>query len=568
MVNKKTLLIFIILISAIALVASFVVLKKEATTPPVLTLQEHLNKAKPGDVIEFSGKVIGPIITTVAGTADKPITLRGVDSALIKGESTGSKKGLTIFHDNYIIENIKIESFEKGLWIESASNVIVDNLTINDIGHEGVKIRRGSTYVTIKNTTVGNTGQTNPIYGQGFFVGDSSNNWLDIHTPDTSSYITFENCNSINAGSNGFDFKEGSSNIKVINSTVQNPAQVSFYTRANNIQFINATSIGNQSGNPAFKLYQVDVNKTRYGYNIELKAIKVDKHKGSIVRFHRKDIAKSSSLYNDYQANKNGISISADQAEFWGSSTIIAVSDASNFIENIFKNINTKNTSVNSNKNYIRVDYPKKLSTEKKKQSDNNILYIWLSLTVLIAILFSVLLLFKNRKKEEPEIKEEFRHGIYLMLDLKGSEHNISKLIESLETNLIDFLQKNNIHYSKNYQFILDGSEFLVNVPCKKNKHELEIIRITYHLCISFLKQNNCLGNNIVSFKLNGIDSGIKREDSGEEKKQKVKELIENEANTTLKNIVSLKEESINNMSAISEEEYDHLLGKYNDELE
>jgi len=303
------------------------------TEIPVLSLQEQLELAQPGGIIEFSGVSIGSIATYTAGTLENPITIRGIGNAVIQGDSIGSKKGLSIFHDNYIIENIKIENFQKGLWIESASNVTVDNLTIDNIGHEGVKIRRGSTYVTIRNTNVSNTGMTKEFTGESFYVGDSSDNWIDTNTPDTSSYITFENCTSINATSNGFDFKEGSFNIKVKDSTVQNAGDASFYTRANNVQFINTASIDNISGYPAFKLYQEDVNGVRYGYNIELKEIKVDNHLGPIVHFHRKDIAESSSLYDDYQASINGAMITADKSDFWGSSTKIDTTSSSAFIE-------------------------------------------------------------------------------------------------------------------------------------------------------------------------------------------------------------------------------------------
>jgi hypothetical protein len=272
------------------------------------SLQDQLNNAQPGDTIAFSGTQIGNFSTSVHGTASNPIVIRGLGTdAVIDGNGTGSGYGLKVLHNYYRLENFTIQNCKKGLYIENADHGKAKNIHIADIGQEAFKVKRNSNYWLFEGCSTLNTGLSGD-YGEGFYVGDASGNWAVSTEPDTPGYVTFLNCTAIDPINDGFDFKEGAHHIKAINCKVEwiNVTPLSthgnsgYYSRADDLQYINCSSKGNDSGGPAFKHFQTDVNGVRYGYRVELKEMLVQDHSGDAIHFHRNDIAETSVLYDDY----------------------------------------------------------------------------------------------------------------------------------------------------------------------------------------------------------------------------------------------------------------------------
>lgn len=344
---------FVFVIGVLTLIGLLPVLSSAAAENS-LGLQEKLDAANPGDIIVFSGVWHGPVSTKMHGESHKPITIRGENGAVIQGDDSDSGKGLTINHDYYILENFTIKTFQKGLWIDGASHGIAGNIVVEDTGHEGIKIRNGGRYWHLISCIAQNTGNSNgTLYGEGFYVGDASPNWAaGSELPDTSSYVIFSHCLALNTNNEGYDIKEGSHHIKIIDSgakwendsTDRGQGIAGVYSRGNHIQVSNFTVEGNHTGGPAFKLFQEDVAVTsaqkdecvlastcawlgvdgsddcksdnlscvRYGGQVELKGIVVKDQnetngqgvvmdqKCIALDFHRDDIVESSTLYKDY----------------------------------------------------------------------------------------------------------------------------------------------------------------------------------------------------------------------------------------------------------------------------
>lgn len=297
------------------------------------SLQDQLNNAQPGDVIEFSGTEQGVFQTKGHGTASNPIIIRGLGSdAVIEGNGIGSGYGLQVKHNYYRLENFTIRNCKKGLYIENADHGVATSIHIEDIGQEAFKVKRNSNYWLFEDCSTKNTGLSGD-YGEGFYVGDASSNWASSSQPDTPGYITFLNCTSIDPVNDGFDFKEGAHHIKVINGMVEwinvtpqsSHGNSGYYSRAEDLQYINCSSKGNGSGGPAFKHFQTDVNGVRYGYRVELKGLSIQDHSGDAIHFHRNDIAQTSVLYDDY-------SLQNVSGDLWYSS-VAPIEPAANFQE-------------------------------------------------------------------------------------------------------------------------------------------------------------------------------------------------------------------------------------------
>jgi uncharacterized protein YjdB len=273
------------------------------------SLQDQLNNAQPGDIIEFSGTQSGHFETTVHGTASNPIIIRGAGTdAVIDGGGTGSGYGLIIRHDYYRLENFTIRNCKKALYIENAHHGIARDVHMEDIGQEALKVKRNSSYWLFENCSTLKTGLSGD-YGEGFYVGDADSNWESTSQADTPHYITFLNCTATDPVNDGFDVKEGAHHVKLVNCAVNwvdvipksAHGNSGYYSRGDDIQYINCSIEGNTSTGPAFKHFQNDASDgNRYGYRIELKGISVKDHGGDAIHFHRNDIAQSSVLYDDY----------------------------------------------------------------------------------------------------------------------------------------------------------------------------------------------------------------------------------------------------------------------------
>ena len=171
-----------------------------------MTLQQRLNNALPGDVIEFCGEEL-PVKTVKSGLPTAPITIRGGDErAIIKG-SLQSGYCLSVTHDWYVFENFDVMNCKKGFVATAASHGILRGVTVQDTYEESYKFREASQYWLVESCTSRNAGLRG-IYGEGFYVGQASSNWIS-NIPDGSAYITFKDCTADDNANDGFDVKEG-----------------------------------------------------------------------------------------------------------------------------------------------------------------------------------------------------------------------------------------------------------------------------------------------------------------------------------------------------------------------
>jgi hypothetical protein len=251
-----------------------------AATITVTTLAQFtaaLSAVQPGDTIEFSGTIdtsSTKLATTRAGTSSAPITIRGVNNAVIKSRASYA---MEILHDYYRLSNFRIEgtagstsgSPGKGLVITSADHGVVDNVHIRCTDQEAFKIRNQSQYWLFTFCSARNTGLQND-YGEGFYVGQAASNWVG-DTPDASGYVTFFNCYTIDTYNDGWDIKEGAHHVKMINCTADYSGSVEppfdhargsdgWYIRADHIQVVKCSvkELGNTGAGYRFSNQTVD----------------------------------------------------------------------------------------------------------------------------------------------------------------------------------------------------------------------------------------------------------------------------------------------------------------------
>ena len=298
-----------------------------------------LSSVQPGDTILLSGNIASASVFTTknSGTAAAPITITGDGTAVITGENSGY--GVNITNDYYRLSNFTIKNFGKGLVIggttagSSGNHGIVDNVHVMDIQQEGFKIRTSSKYWLFTNCSARRTGQqsSSPKYGEGFYVGQAHSNWIG-GTPDECAYVTFYNCYTLDTYNDGWDMKEGSHHVKVINctadfsGTVEPPLKDSvgdagFFNRGDNCQYIKCAVKSLDNGAHGFDFGRYST----YGSNHEIKQSGVILGNASFANIL--SAVTGVKIYNDYTFTSTG--------SFWMSgSATVSFSDPAGFIEN------------------------------------------------------------------------------------------------------------------------------------------------------------------------------------------------------------------------------------------
>lgn len=236
-------------------------------------LTSALSAVQPGDTIVLSGTITSgtKFSTTRHGTAAAPITITGSGTAII--DSTANY-GLEILHDYYRLSNFQIKNPSKGIVIDNAEHGIVDNVHCMDIGQEAFKVRNQSRYWLFTFCSARRTGKSGN-YGEGFYVGQAASNWLN-GVPDACAYVTFFNCYTIDTRNDGWDIKEGSHHVKMVNCTADfsgpiEPAHnasvgsAGFYLRADNLQVIKCRTNELNNTDWAYRISNQTVNSVDYG---------------------------------------------------------------------------------------------------------------------------------------------------------------------------------------------------------------------------------------------------------------------------------------------------------------
>ncbi|MFL9484578.1 hypothetical protein ACI6Q2_17485 [Chitinophagaceae bacterium LWZ2-11] len=143
-------------------------------------LQTALNNAQPGDSIivangTYNGKFTVP--PTVNGTAENRIIVTSSRSAILDAGSTTTGYVLYLQGSYWTVRGMTIQNGLKGIMADGIHYTVIDSVKVNNIGEEGIHLRKFSTHNTIQNTEISNTGIKTPDYGEGVYLGSANSNW-------------------------------------------------------------------------------------------------------------------------------------------------------------------------------------------------------------------------------------------------------------------------------------------------------------------------------------------------------------------------------------------------------
>lgn len=196
-------------------------------------LHQALKTAIPGDeIIVAPGIYVGKLGSAsghgsswfnsdIDGTKDNPIILRSEsreDKAILCG-SRNTGNVLRITGDYWIIEDLFIESAQKGIMLDNSNYSIIRNCNVYNTGMEGIHLRDNSSYNLVENCSVVSTGTSTPDYGEGIYVGSAKNSWSTYGEKCDNNII--RKCTiGPNVAAESIDIKEGTSGTIVEECTL------------------------------------------------------------------------------------------------------------------------------------------------------------------------------------------------------------------------------------------------------------------------------------------------------------------------------------------------------------
>jgi hypothetical protein len=198
-----------------------------AVAPPVVTvstsaqLRTALDTAVPGSVIQLrDGTYTGAFRSARSGTKAAPITLRGSRAAVLTtGALTGAEPALIVSGKAWVIAGFTVRKSPTGIVLSDSDNSVIDDVAVTSVGARGIHLRRNSSYVTVRNALVSNTGLTKPGSGEGVYVGSARADWAAVtgsaSIPDRSDYARVEHTSFENTTAEGVDIREGTAGARV-----------------------------------------------------------------------------------------------------------------------------------------------------------------------------------------------------------------------------------------------------------------------------------------------------------------------------------------------------------------
>jgi hypothetical protein len=176
-------------------------------------LAAALADARPGQVIQLAdGTYPGEFTTTASGTAQQPIQLCGGRGAVIDGGSI--KGGYALHFDgaaHWRVNGFTIRNGQKGVMVDSGTDIGLQDLLVEDIGDEAVHLRKFSSGNVVRGLTIRRTGLRRDKFGEGVYVGSAQSNWATVtggSADGSNSNFILENTISATTAES-VDIKEG-----------------------------------------------------------------------------------------------------------------------------------------------------------------------------------------------------------------------------------------------------------------------------------------------------------------------------------------------------------------------
>ena len=176
-------------------------------------LLDALGTAVPGTVIALTdGTYDGEFTAEGSGSAAAPIWLCGSANAVLRGPGIAEGAVLRLQQATYWrLIGFTVRDGQKGVLADDVTDSILQDLTVSEIGNEGVHLRSGSSGNVLRGLTVSRTGLSKEQFGEGIYVGTARRNWCQVSgcEPDRSDRNVIVGNAISGTTAESIDIKEG-----------------------------------------------------------------------------------------------------------------------------------------------------------------------------------------------------------------------------------------------------------------------------------------------------------------------------------------------------------------------
>ena len=111
---------------------------------------------------------VNKFTTSVSGTSSNPITLRGSRNAILTTGDVQHGYGLYLNGVKYwVLIGFSVKTAQKGILLDSSSFNVILNVSVYNVGDEGIHFRCNSSNNILADSQVSFTGRVNVGYGEG-----------------------------------------------------------------------------------------------------------------------------------------------------------------------------------------------------------------------------------------------------------------------------------------------------------------------------------------------------------------------------------------------------------------
>lgn len=237
---------------------------------PWCTITYGVGRIASGDTLNVKAGTYTEVVTITrpAGTANSRTVIRAFPghTVTIRGTGFSGSGRFKVLDTSFItVDGFIVTNFNQGVFVENSNNIIVQNMTVHNVGQEAIHVLRNSNFVTIQNNTVHDTRKFD-FNGEGVYVGTGSGGPLD-----NTNNVTVKGNTIFNTTDEGIELKAGTHDCIVEGNTISNVLTDSEFDASVGSIEVNQASSGEQTwgSNPNHVIRNNVIHSTKTGIHAE-----------------------------------------------------------------------------------------------------------------------------------------------------------------------------------------------------------------------------------------------------------------------------------------------------------
>jgi hypothetical protein len=191
---------------------------------PWCTINRAVAQAEPGDVVYVKNGIYNEQVY-IEGKhgGESYITIQSFPghSPIIEGDGVDGGRNKILASTFIKLVGFTIRNLQHGVFVEGSSNIVLANITVYNVGQEGIHIKSNSSFVTLRDSIIHDTGKWK-YNGEGVYIGTSSSQQPKTPPYDNTHDVLLKGNKIFNTVDECIEAKEGTYNVTIDGNTLYN----------------------------------------------------------------------------------------------------------------------------------------------------------------------------------------------------------------------------------------------------------------------------------------------------------------------------------------------------------